>query len=166
MVGPTKVQPCFFRSLDSATDSGEVETVCGPGAPRGLEAPEEGGQRALRVHELAARPSVVDHRLDLAAMADDARVREQALDVARAEPGDPVDVEVVEGGAEVLALGEDGPPAQARLEALQAELLEQTAVVADRKAPFGVVVGEELRSRHPSSGSGLPSGPATVALML
>ena len=32
VVGPTKFQPRFFSSFDSAIDSGEVETDCGLGA--------------------------------------------------------------------------------------------------------------------------------------
>ena len=92
-----------------------------------------------------ARLRVVDDRLDLAAMADDALVLEQALDVALREARDPVEIEVMEGGAEILALGEDGAPAQARLEALEAQLLEQAPVVVDREAPFGVVIAEKLR---------------------
>src|SRR5690606_17165371 len=88
---------------------------------------------------------VVERRLDLAAMPDDARVLEQTLDVALCEACDPLEVEIVEGGAEILALGEDGAPAQARLEAFETQFLEQAAVVRDRKAPFGVVIVEELR---------------------
>ena len=35
MVGPTKAHPRFFRSFESATDSGVVATVCGPGSLAG-----------------------------------------------------------------------------------------------------------------------------------
>jgi hypothetical protein len=41
----------------------------------------------------------------------------------------------------VLALAQDGEPGETRLEALEAELLEQAAVVAHREAPLAVVVG-------------------------
>src|SRR5690606_21698123 len=47
----------------------------------------------------------------------------------------------------VLALGEDSAPAQSRLEALEAQLLEQPAIVGDREAPFGVMVVKELGRR-------------------
>jgi hypothetical protein len=29
VVGPTKLQPCFFRSFERASDSAEVEMLCG-----------------------------------------------------------------------------------------------------------------------------------------
>jgi hypothetical protein len=41
----------------------------------------------------------------------------------------------------MLALFEDGAPAQARLEAFEAKLFEQAPVVVDRVAPVMVVVG-------------------------
>ena len=42
--------------------------------------------------------------------------------------------------AERLALAEDREPAQAGLEALEADLLEQAPIVADREAPFAIVI--------------------------
>jgi len=53
----------------------------------------------------------------------------------------------MERGAEVLALCEDGAPTQAGLEPFEAQFLEQAMVVADRKAPFGVVIVEKIRRR-------------------
>src|SRR5690606_26063793 len=47
----------------------------------------------------------------------------------------------------VLALGADGAPAQPRLETLEAQLLEQPAIVGDRESPFGVMVVKELGRR-------------------
>ena len=74
VVGPTNFQPCFFRSFDSAIDCG--------GGRRGLRfcellgvrfvAPDEGRQRAFPLDELLSPSRIVDDRLDLAAMADDA----------------------------------------------------------------------------------------------
>jgi hypothetical protein len=69
-------------------------------------------------------------------MAHDAGIAEQAGDVALAEAGDQLRVEVGEGLAEGLALVEDRQPAEAGLEALEAELLEQAPVVADRESPI------------------------------
>ena len=42
--------------------------------------------------------------------------------------------------AKILALAQDGQPGQAGLEAFEADLLEQPAVVGDGPAPFMVVV--------------------------
>ena len=73
-------------------------------------------------------------------MADDAGVPEQPLDVPGAEARHLVEVEAAEGAAERLAFAKDREPAQPGLEALEADLLEEPSPVADRHAPFPVVV--------------------------
>ncbi len=110
--------------------------------PCGLPAPEVGRQRPEFGRQLLRALRVVDRRFDLAAMADDARVAEQPLDVARLEPRDALELEIGEAFAKSLALAQDREPAQARLEALEADLLEQAAVVGDRESPLAVVVGD------------------------
>jgi hypothetical protein len=54
--------------------------------------------------------------------------------------GQPAEIEAVEGGAEIVALAQDGQPRQAGLEAFEAQLLEQPVVVAYGQAPFLVVI--------------------------
>jgi len=83
-----------------------------------------GDLRSVAFDQLPRTLCVVDDRLDLAAMADDAVVLEQAIDIALGEARNPYEVEFVERRAEILALGEDGAPAEAGLETLQAQLLE------------------------------------------
>lgn len=56
------------------------------------------------------RLSVRDRRLDLPAVADDARVREQAFDVAGPVAGDHIGVETGECDPEGVAASEDRPP--------------------------------------------------------
>src|SRR5580704_1291447 len=112
-----------------------------------LEAPDVARERALLFDELERTLRVVDDRLDLAAVAHDPRVREQALDVALAEAGDAPEVEAGEGRPERVALAQDRQPRQARLKALEAQLLEQPHVVGNREAPLCVVIGEVLGSR-------------------
>lgn len=56
-----------------------------------------------------------------------ARIHQQAIDAARIQPGDRLDVERLEGLAEVRSLAEDREPAQTRLETFEADLLKQTA---------------------------------------
>ena len=73
-------------------------------------------------------------------MPDDAGVLQQALHVARAKARHHRGLEILEGAAEVVALAEDRDPAQARLKAFEADLLEQPPVVGDRPAPFVIVV--------------------------
>src|SRR5262245_34103161 len=110
--------------------------------PLRLVAPDERRQRAVTADELASALCVVDDRLDLAAVADDARVREQAGHVASSEASDAFDVEASKRGAEALALGQDGAPAEPGLKPLEAQLLEQPLVITDRETPLGVVVLE------------------------
>ena len=73
-------------------------------------------------------------------MADDAGVLQQPLHVARAEASHRGRLEILERLAEVVALAKDGDPAQARLKAFQADLLEEPAIVGDRPSPFLVVI--------------------------
>jgi len=97
-------------------------------------------QRQQYLAQLENATGVVDRRFDLAAVAHDAGVAEQAGDVAGAEAGDLGGIEAGEGAAEGFALVEDRQPAQARLETLEAQLLEQAPVVDHGKAPLAVVV--------------------------
>jgi hypothetical protein len=113
--------------------------------PVGFVAPEIGCERAFLADELPGAPRIVDNRLDLAAMTDNAFILEQAVDVALGETRDPVEAEVMKRGAEVRALGHDRAPAQSGLEAFQAQFLEQATIVADRVAPFRIVVAEKFR---------------------
>ena len=83
-------------------------------------------------------------------MADDARIAEQAVNVLVAEARDLAEVEAGEGLPEILALPQNRQPRQAGLEALEADLLEETHVVGDRTTPFAVVVG------HVVLGAGVP----------
>ena len=78
-------------------------------------------------------------------MAHNAGISEQAGDIRLAEFRDPVEIETGEGGAEILALAQDGQPRQARLKALQADLLEQPAVVGHRPPPLRIVIDEVVR---------------------
>jgi hypothetical protein len=106
----------------------------------GLVRPDELVQRRSVLPESERTAGVRDRGLDLAAMADDSRVAEQALHVALAEAGDALGVEVRERRSEVVALAQDRQPGQAGLEALEAEPFEQPALVAHGTSPFVVVV--------------------------
>ena len=73
-------------------------------------------------------------------MPDDSGVLEQAIDVARTEPGHGVEVEAAKRAPERVALAEDDEPAQPGLESFEADLLEEPAPVTDGHSPFAVVV--------------------------
>ena len=98
-------------------------------------------------------------------MADDACVFEQTLEVALGEARYPVEIETMEGGAEVFALGEDGAPAQPGLKTFQAQFLEEAMVIPDREAPFGIVVGEKLRRGAAPAAAWFAIGTDIVALI-
>src|SRR6267378_3390177 len=83
---------------------------------------------------------VGDGGFDLAAVAHDAGVAEQPLDVALAESRDARGIESAERAAERLALAQDGDPREPGLEGVERELLVERAVVARRNAPLLVVV--------------------------
>ncbi len=85
-----------------------------------LEAPHISGQRPFFFNEFSDPLGIVHDGLDLASMAHDAGILEQALDVHFAEFGDAACVEIRESGAEILALGQDRAPAEAGLETFQA----------------------------------------------
>src|SRR5689334_1155146 len=83
---------------------------------------------------------IVDRRFDLSAVADDAGIGDQTLDVLLSEPCDLVEVEAGKSLAEILALAEDRQPGQARLEAFEAYLLEEPLVVDDRPSPLPIMI--------------------------
>src|SRR5919198_2680653 len=109
-------------------------------------------QRRACVAQLENAARIRNRGLDLAAMAHDPRVTEQALDVAIAETRHGVRVEARERAAKVLPLAEDGQPREARLEALEAETLVEPALVRHRTTPLFVVVGDVERvARRPAA---------------
>lgn len=71
----------------------------------GFVTPDEGCQRAFPFDEFPGLSGIIDNRLDLAAMPDDPCVFEQTIDIALGKTRNPVEVETLEGGAEILALG-------------------------------------------------------------
>src|SRR3546814_2635362 len=78
--------------------------------------------------------------LDLGAVAHNAGILHQRVELLRRVAGDLLGLEAVEGTAEIVALAQDSDPRQAGLEAVEDQLFEQRAVVAFGHAPFGVVI--------------------------
>ena len=85
-------------------------------------------------------------------MTDDARIGQEAPHRAAVEARHARGIEAAEGLPEVLALAQDGQPAQPGLESLEADLFEETTVVVDGKAPLLVVIAdiERVRPRPPA----------------
>src|SRR5262249_40931523 len=86
-----------------------------------------------------------DRALDLHAVAHDARILHQLLDLLRRVARDLLGLEAVEGAAEILALAQDGDPGPSGLEAVEDELLIERAVIVFGHAPFLVVIGDAER---------------------
>jgi hypothetical protein len=116
----------------------------GPGTRRSPQSrtvgPHEVDEAEAGVTKRQHRARVRDRGLDLEPVPHDRRVREETVDVRGAKSGHAFRVEIREGTAEPLALPQDRQPRQPRLEAFEAELLEQSALVEDRPAPLAVVV--------------------------
>jgi hypothetical protein len=83
--------------------------------------------------------------LEFAAVADESRVLHEGGDFLVVEAGEFADIEARERFPIVLTLLQDGDPGEAGLRALEDELFEELAVVADRHAPFVVVIGDVER---------------------
>src|SRR5439155_8751891 len=77
---------------------------------------------------------------DFQPVANDARIDEELFHFAVVVLRHSFRVEVVKDFAVMLALLEDGVPAQAGLRAIKNQKLEQCAVVMNRHAPFPVMV--------------------------
>jgi hypothetical protein len=75
------------------------------------KAPEELAEAVRSIH-LQHGTGVGDRGLDLAAMADDAGICEQACDLLRSVTGDGAGIEIIERGTEVLALAQDRDPGE------------------------------------------------------
>ncbi|CUX68935.1 hypothetical protein AGR5A_pb0139 [Agrobacterium genomosp. 5 str. CFBP 6626] len=110
-----------------------------------LEAPDVIGERALRLDEFLRTLRIVDDSIDFATMAYNSLVLQELFDVGVIELRDAVEIEGPKGRPEVLALGQDCSPAQARLKTFEAEFFKKTKIVGNWKAPFDVMVMKKLR---------------------
>src|SRR5204862_2057878 len=118
----------------------ELGPVHAPAPWLWLEPPDISREAAELIDQLSKPARVVDRRLDLRPVANDARVAHQPFDVTRRESRDGGRIEAGERGAEVLTLAQDRQPAETGHEAFEADLLEEAAVVGHGPAPLRVVV--------------------------
>ena len=84
------------------------------------------------------------------------------LDITIGEARNWAEIELMEGGAEILTLSQDRTQAQPRLEIFQACLFEETVVVIDREVPSGIMVMEKPGAAAHQRHRGLPFGPDIV----
>ena len=148
MVGPTKLQPRFFSSFEisaevavfgiamTAARSTSFGRSCGRGSNFQNQAASEPASSTSSRARLALLmvETILPRWRMMPALASR---RSTSFSVKSATR---VEIETGEGLAEILALPQDGQPGQARLKTFEADLLEQPEVVADRPAPFMVVV--------------------------
>lgn len=87
---------------------------------------------------------IVDDRFDLAAVTDDAFVLKQAFHITRSNASDPVEIEIMKRGSKVVALDQNGSPAQSGLKTFQTQFLEQAPIIINRKAPLGIVIAQKF----------------------
>lgn len=84
---------------------------------------------------------IVNHGIDLAAVADDPGVFEQTLPVGFAVGCDLGDMEIIEGGTERSAFLEDCQPGEASLVDLESQAFEERIIVSHGKPVLMIVVG-------------------------
>src|SRR5262249_41456497 len=113
--------------------------------PAADEIPKQPREARTLFHCTEIRARGENRALDLHAIADDARILHQLLDLLRRVARDLLGLEAVEGAAEILALAQDSDPGQSGLEAVEDELLIERAVVVFGHAPFLVVIGDVER---------------------
>jgi hypothetical protein len=133
----------FFRDLDRQRRGrwhagGSLEMV--HLRPAVDELPQQFRKSRPSFHDLEIRPCAVDGAFDLGAIAHDAGVVHQSVDLCRIVARYLCRLEIVEGAAEIVALAQDRDPRQSGLETVQDQFFVQRAVVIFRHAPFGVVI--------------------------
>ena len=115
----------------------------GPGIlhrPSVDEVPQERGEGLAALAHVQIGPGAADGGLDLGPAPHDAGIPQKARHIRLAVAGHALGIKAVEGGAEGLALLQDGDPGQPGLEPVQDQLLPQGPVVPLRHPPFGVVI--------------------------
>ena len=83
---------------------------------------------------------ILDSGFDFEAVANDAGVEEQTVNVFLSVAGDTRDLEVVKGLSVVPPLLQNRQPAQPGLRPFQNEKLKKASVIMNRNAPFSIVV--------------------------
>ena len=104
--------------------------------------------------EREIRAGVTNRSGDFEPVAYDAGIGEERGDFFSIVTGNFLRVEMVKGAAVIFAFGENRRPAEAGLCALENQEFEERAIVVQRHAPLGVVVGEIERIAGPRAGDG------------
>src|SRR5688572_10435424 len=126
--------------------------------------PDERRERALLFPQRLIPARIADHGFDLAAVAHDPLIAQQANDVACAESRDSLGLEAGERFAESFALPQDRDPTEPGLESLERELLEEAHIAGDGYAPLGIVIPhiERIRPTPPAADRAVGSALQTL----
>src|SRR5690606_11651330 len=102
------------------------------------ERPQPVGRRLLT----QPGTGIVTHRLQLATVADHARILQQPFDVGIVQHSQAPGVETVQNLTQIVTSAQHGKPGQPGLEGLQYQQFEQHVGIALRHAPLLIVVGD------------------------
>lgn len=112
----------------------------------------------MRFDEFDCSLGIVDRRLDLASMTNDASIVQEPLNISVAIARDPLEIEAVEDLTETIPLSQNRQPRQATLKAFETNFLEQQMIVSGWTTPFVIVIREVIvmtrgpRTPHDTSG--------------
>src|SRR6266851_2068372 len=109
------------------------------------EIPQEFREAGAVFHDLQIGFGACDRAFDLGAIADDADVVHQRVNLFRVVARDLFGAEIVEGAAKIVALAQNRDPRQPGLETVEDELFIKRPIIIFRHAPFGVVIGHIKR---------------------
>ena len=168
--GADKRPAAFFEILAKSDgfERGREGLRLGPG-DRGLPWPglklhKVGIKIAKLAEKIESAVGIVDGGEDLATMADDAGVENEAFDIGVAKLRDLVKIESGEGRAEVVALAKDGEPRKSGLKSLKANFFEEAKIIRHSPAPFLVMVADVfcIIAAPPTTGLAIGAGHETI----
>src|SRR5688572_3113501 len=97
---------------------------------------------------------ILDRRLDLHAISDDARIAEKHANATRVVARDEVRIEAIERAPVRISLAKDRDPRKPGLSALEHQELEEPPVVSHGNAPLAVVIADVERVLTTPSAAG------------
>src|SRR6185369_14891237 len=109
------------------------------------EVPQQVREAGSLVHDVEPGTRREDGAFDLHAIADNALVLHQALDLLGRVARYLLGLEFAEGSPEVVAFAQYGDPGQSGLESVQNKFLIERSIIKFGHAPFVIVVGDVER---------------------
>ncbi len=126
-----------FGSGGELSGLGMSQTVLPRG---GLELNEICVERTIFSLHFNGTRSIIDGGENLPPMADNSGVLQKSGDIALAEAGDLLKIEIFKGLPEIFALPENGEPAKTSLESFQTDLFEEALIINNSPSPLFVMI--------------------------